>query len=122
MIILGEDFQASSVNATVVTDLTRGAQLLEGEAPNRAFQVKVHNRGANNATIRAQESADGSTWTAATNRAAGVQAGIVGLVGQAEGDFDFIVGPGMSYWRLVGLGVTDLTLKLEAIQRAPMNV
>ena len=121
MILIGEDFNAASVSGTQNTAVA-GPMQIEGDAPNRGFQVQVRNTGVGVVTVRAQESVNGTIWTASNDRANSGAAGIANLASGAQGGFNFFVGGNASWFRLVAVGVTTLVLKLKSFTRPPVNV
>ncbi len=122
-VILGEDFQASGISDLLASPTVVGGPMqIEGDAPNRHFMVQVRNIGPNTVAVYAQESVNGTVWIPATDQAGSALPGIVGLHALCEAGFHFIVRGNANWIRLVSVGVTDLLLKLENFQRAPVNL
>ena len=124
MIILGEDFNFSmpkNQNGAFV-----GVFQIEGDAPNRVFQVFARNDGPSNVLVYAAQSVTGAGgWSTCLTGAFGSLG--IPLVAGAEGTFSFRVEGASRFASIVvwdgglNLGCTGMARLLTADERAPIN-
>jgi len=125
MISLGEDFDFSmprNQNGAFV-----GVLQLEGDAPNRVFQVIAKNNGPSDVLVYAVESVTGGGgWSTCAAGAIGSLG--IPLVAGAEGVFSFRAAGASQFISIavwdggLNLGCTGTVRLLTADERAPINV
>ncbi len=94
---------------TVVSTNQGSDATIEGDAPARAIHCMIKNRGENQATLRIQESANGTVWTTAQYLAADSS---VVVAPQAQRSVSAVFGPSALFFRFQIQGIADMMIEI----------